>query len=193
MKKKDIENLVGGKNFEEKIRLDDIPEIDLYMDQVIQLFESKLYDMKRNKEDKILTKTMINNYAKAKLLMNINNKKYSKDHLILMSLIYELKGALSINDIKLLLDDIVNKYDNGEDYDLRKLYNDYLNICGEESKFIKERLSERLNNVFKDKEDEILTYEERFLLITTISSMSNMYRKMAEALIDVFFEKGEEI
>lgn len=192
MKKKDIENLVSGENFEEKIKLDDIPEIDLYMDQVIQLFESKLYDMKRNKEDKILTKTMINNYAKAKLLMNINNKKYSKDHLILMSLIYELKGALSINDIKLLLDEIVNKYDNGEDYDLRKLYNAYLSICSEESKFIKERLSERLNNVFKDKEDEVLTYEERFLLITTISSMSNMYRRMAEALIDDFFEKGED-
>ena len=77
----------------EKIQLNEIPEIDLYMDQVIQLFENKLSDSKRNEEDKVLTKTMINNYAKAKLLMSIKNKKYSKEHLILMSLIYELKGS----------------------------------------------------------------------------------------------------
>ncbi len=49
---------------EEQITLEDIPEIDLYMDQVIQLFESNLGSAKRTEEDKVLTKTMINNYSK---------------------------------------------------------------------------------------------------------------------------------
>ena len=121
MNKQDLIKLIEDFNFDKKIELNDIPELDLYMDQVIQLFESELGELKRNKEDKILSKTMINNYAKAKLLMSIKNKKYSKEHLILMSLIYDLKGTLSISDIKLVLDTIVQKFENEEEYDLRGL------------------------------------------------------------------------
>ena len=99
------------------------------MDQVIQLFESKLSNQKRNDEEKILTKTMINNYAKGKLLLPIKNKKYSKEHIILMSLIYNLKGALSINDIKLSLDKIISKSEDGN-YPLRELYSSFFKrVC----------------------------------------------------------------
>ena len=95
-----INEILSKMNFVNGIELNEMPELDLYMDQVIQLFENKLGELKRNDEEKILTKTMINNYAKGKLLLPIKNKKYSKEHLILMSLIYNLKGALSISDIK---------------------------------------------------------------------------------------------
>ena len=105
----DIIEILNNLSLESNIKLEEVPEIDLYMDQVIQLFESKLSNQKRNDEEKILTKTMINNYAKGKLLLPIKNKKYSKEHIILMSLIYNLKGVLSINDIKLCLDQIINK------------------------------------------------------------------------------------
>ncbi len=60
----DINEILNGLILENNIKLDEIPEIDLYMDQVIQLFESKLSAQKRNEDEKILTKTMINNYAK---------------------------------------------------------------------------------------------------------------------------------
>ena len=83
----DINEILNGLILENNIKLDEIPEIDLYMDQVIQLFESKLSAQKRNEDEKILTKTMINNYAKGKLLLPIKNKKYSKEHLIFISLI----------------------------------------------------------------------------------------------------------
>ena len=111
---------------EEQITLEDIPEIDLYMDQVIQLFESNLGSAKRTEEDKVLTKTMINNYSKAKLLMSVNNKKYSKEHLILMSIIYNLKGSLSINDIKSSVSKIVESNESEEKYKLRDVYECYL-------------------------------------------------------------------
>ena len=64
----DINELINDMDFINGIAMDDIPEIDLYMDQVIQLFEGKLSSLKRTEDDKILTKTMINNYAKGKLL-----------------------------------------------------------------------------------------------------------------------------
>ena len=60
----DILEILNSLKLGSNIKLEEIPEIDLYMDQVIQLFESKLSEQKRNDDEKILTKTMINNYAK---------------------------------------------------------------------------------------------------------------------------------
>ena len=123
-----VDEIIKKLALTERVEEKDIPEIDLYMDQVIQIFEQKLSSSKRKENDKVLTKTMINNYAKAKLLMSIKNKKYSKEHLLLMSMIYDLKGSLSISDIKDLFDNIVKKYDEDKEYDLRNLYKLYLNI-----------------------------------------------------------------
>ena len=190
MNKEDVKDIIKKQSKEEKIQLEDIPELDLYMDQVIQLFEKKLSSSKRNEEDKVLTKTMINNYAKAKLLMPIKNKIYSKEHLILMSLIYDFKGALSISDIKLLLDEIVKGYENDEEYNIRELYLDYLNNCSEDNEEIEKYLNEKVEKIFKgsDKED----FKEKFLLVSTMINMSNVYRKIGEKLIDKYFREGEE-
>ena len=58
------------------MRPDDIPNIDLYMDQVTTFMEKELASSKRHEDDKILTKTMINNYAKNNLLPPPVKKKY---------------------------------------------------------------------------------------------------------------------
>ncbi|WP_252238806.1 DUF1836 domain-containing protein [Clostridium sp. VAP51] len=191
---KDILNIMENLNLDKKINLEDIPEIDLYMDQVIQLFENKLSVLKRKEEDKVLTKTMINNYAKAKLLMSIKNKKYSKEHLILMSLIYDLKGVLSINDIKLTLDNIVKKYENNEEYDLRALYKTYLDMNSQDVNEFKEYMNDKEENVknLLSKNNINGDFEEKFLLVGSMISMSNMYRRMGETLIDEYFMGDEK-
>jgi len=186
MKREEILKFVDELDIDNKIQLSDIPDLDLYMDQVIQLFKGKLSNLKRDDDDKVLTKTMINNYAKAKLLMAIKNKKYTKEHLILMSLIYEFKGILSINDIKTILAPIVEKYEKGEEYDLKGVYTKYLEVNKDNSdKFTKFFYSE----VEKIKNEEV-EYEDKFLLIASMISMSNMYRRMGEKLIDELL--GEE-
>ena len=190
MKKEEVKNIINGQLNQEKIHLEDMPEIDLYMDQVIQLFESKLASNKRNEEDKVLTKTMINNYAKAKLLMTIKNKKYSKEHLILMSLIYEFKGALSIGDIKLLLDEIVKGYENDKECNLRELYSDYLANSIEDNREIENYLNKKLEKIADDSKGE--SFEEKFMLISTMINMSNTYRKIGEKLIDKYFGEGDK-
>jgi len=81
------------------IPLESIPTIELYVDQVTTFMEKRLAPNKRYEDDKILTKTMINNYAKAKLFPSPTKKKYSKSHIILLILIYYLKSVLTINDI----------------------------------------------------------------------------------------------
>lgn len=194
MEKEQIISLIEELSLEKNIKLDEIPEIDLYMDQVIQLFESKYNDAKRNEEDKVLTKTMINNYAKGKLLMPIKNKKYSKDHLILMSLIYNLKGALSISDIKSSLNHIVKEFEDGSEYPLRGIYNAYLEQCEEDLESFKKSVYNKDESVKdKVKSDKDKDFEEKFLLLCSMINMSNMYRRMGEKIIDEFLiEKGEK-
>ena len=92
------------------IKLEDIPNIDLYMDQVTTFMDKHLHSVKRFDDDRALTKTMINNYAKNELLPSPEKKKYSKDHLLLLTFIYYYKNVLSISDIKKLLQPITDKY-----------------------------------------------------------------------------------
>lgn len=194
MNETSVDEIIKKLALTERVEEKDIPEIDLYMDQVIQIFEQKLSNSKRKDSDKVLTKTMINNYAKAKLLMSIKNKKYSKEHLLLMSMIYDLKGSLSISDIKDLFDNIVKKYDEDKEYDLRSLYKLYLDINNS-------NYEEFLGNIYKqidcvkgiiDDSEEFNEYEEKFLFICSMVSMSNMYRRVAEAMIDEYFAEGDK-
>jgi hypothetical protein len=177
-----IMQLLDQLGLEANLTLDEIPKIDLYMDQVIQLFENKFADSRRNDEEKVLTKTMINNYAKGKLIFPIKNKKYSREHLILISLIYQLKGALSINDIKVTLDGI-NKKIIKEDIDLEAFYNSYLHLTGKNIEDFKADMERRVTEVQEEIEDHS-PYLEQVLMISSLVHMSNLYRKMAEKLVD---------
>lgn len=181
-----LNQIINELNLEVNITLDDIPNIDLYMDQVIQLFEKKFRETKRNKEEKVLTKTMINNYAKGKLLFPIKNKKYSKEHLLLISMIYQLKGGLSIGDIKTTLDKINQKIVK-EDFHLDKFYNSYLSLCEKNSEKFTENIDESILEVkeeVKQMEDNDSNYLEQVLLIASFINMSNVYRKAAEKIVD---------
>ena len=82
------------------VKPEDIPNIDLYMDQVTTFMDSQLATSKRHEDDKILTKTMINNYAKNDLLPPPEKKKYSKEHVLTLIFIYYFKSILSISDIR---------------------------------------------------------------------------------------------
>ena len=181
-----ISEIIEQLGLESNLTVDEIPNIDLYMDQVIQLFESKFADSKRNDEEKILTKTMINNYAKGKLIFPIKNKKYSKEHLILMSLIYQLKGALSINDIQTTLD-VINKRIVKEDIEIDSFYNSYLNLSQKNVADFNEDINERVKDVNEEvskMEDRNSPYLEQVLMISSLVHMSNLYRKVAEKLVD---------
>ncbi|WP_067727183.1 DUF1836 domain-containing protein [Oceanobacillus damuensis] len=183
---KNENDLIESLNLSNQLTLEDIPNIDLYMDQVIQLFENKFADSKRNDEEKVLTKTMINNYAKGKLFFPIKNKKYSKEHLILISLIYQMKGALSINDVKLTLEELNAKVPDGE-IRLQDLYRSYLDLMDKNNTMFKEDIKEHMIDVNKkvkelNQKDE--AYLEQLLLVSTFSSMSNYYRRAAEKMVD---------
>jgi hypothetical protein len=189
-----INQIIEQLSLEASLTLEEMPQIDLYMDQVIQLFENKFTDTKRNEDDKVLTKTMINNYAKGKLIFPIQNKKYSKEHLILISLIYQLKGALSINDIKATLAGINQKIIK-EEIELESFYNSYLNLTRQNVEDFKDGIDERVRGVKEelgDDKKENSPYLEQVLMISSLVHMSNLYRKVAEKLVDDITVQKEE-
>ena len=182
----DLAQLIEKLELEKNIHLNNIPDIDLYMDQVIQLFEKTFNSSKRNEEDKILTKTMINNYAKGKLFFPVENKKYSREHIIIISLIYQLKGALSIGDIKSILTGI-NEKTVKKDFDLEQFYESYLNLYGKNIESFKVDLKERASDVqaeIAQSEGTDADYLEKVLLTASLVNISNFYRKAAENLVD---------
>lgn len=154
------------------------------MDQVIQLFENKLGYLKRNEEDKILTKTMINNYSKGNLFMDIKNKKYSKNHIILIILIYELKSVISIPDIKVAFNNIVKSYDenSADKIDLENLYKKHLKMISKNDDDIKEEIL----NITKELEN-LNAEEEKLLLLTYLAAKANMYKRLCEKIVDDLF------
>ena len=94
-----------------QIHTADIPGIDLYMDQVTTFLQEKLRGLSRDPEgDKFLTKTMINNYVKNKILIPPVKKKYSREHLMLLIMIYNMKSFLSIGDIQSIVGPVMERY-----------------------------------------------------------------------------------
>lgn len=86
------------------LSLDDIPDVPLYMDQLTTMMDNKLRPtLRRPAADKVLTKTMINNYAKNDLIPPPYKKKYSKDHMYELLSIFYFKNFLSISDIQTLM------------------------------------------------------------------------------------------
>lgn len=98
-----LKQLITHLNGLSGINAQDLPSLDLYMDQVTSFMEEKLAANKRYPDDKILTKTMINNYTKNKLLPPPDRKRYTKDHLLFLIYIYYLKNILQLDDIKSIL------------------------------------------------------------------------------------------
>ena len=98
------------------IKPGDVPGINLYMDQVTTFMDEHLSDSKRHEDDKILTKTMINNYTKNNLLPPPVKKKYSRDHLYILAFIYYLKNLLSISDIQKLINPLTENCFDTEKY-----------------------------------------------------------------------------
>ncbi|MBN2899606.1 MAG: DUF1836 domain-containing protein [Clostridia bacterium] len=86
------------------IPVEDIPKIPLYMDQLLGLFDQYFYNFRRDDDEKIMTKTMVNNYVKAKVIDPPIKKKYGKEQLMMLTIIYQLKNILPINDIKSFFD-----------------------------------------------------------------------------------------
>ena len=109
--------------------IDDIPNIDLYMDQVTTYLNDKFANTKRHEDDKLMTKTMINNYVKSRLLPSPEKKKYTKDHMMVLIMIYFFKNIISINDVNKLITPLLDSYFHNEEIPLENIINTFLTFA----------------------------------------------------------------
>ena len=172
----------------EYIKSDEIPNIDLYMDQVTTFMDGRLRHLARYpEEDKVMTKTMINNYAKNDLLPPPFRKKYSKEHMMLLLFIYYFKGFLSISDIQTLLRPITEKYfQNGKEFDLSELYETVFSMEEGEIEFLKNDLQEKYKiaqSVFNDAPED-REFLQKFAFICLLSYDVYFKKSIIEKIID---------
>ena len=178
------------------IRLDKIPEIDLYMDQVTSFMEDHLQKTKRNPEDKVLTKTMINNYAKNRLLPPPVKKKYSREHILLLLFIYYYKSLLSFNDIEQLFRPITERHFNtSASLSLSDIYEEVFSLEHDQMERLKEDIlakSEASKSTFPDADEEERPYLQLFSFISELAFDVYLKKQMIEDILDQLREEDDD-
>ena len=179
------------KNFAEidYVGYNDIPDIDLYIDQVTSFIDSHLESVKRNADDKTLTKTMINNYTKNNVLPSPNKKKYSKNHILTLIFIYYLKTFLSIKDVKAIMEPVTDKFFNSDDdMAFTDIYKEIVDIELADGKPLTKDVLRKFNlsqKAFQDAPEEDREMLQRFAFICLLAYDIYVKKMMIEELIDL--------
>ena len=186
---KEMMNSIFAKIAElDYIKPDEIPNIALYMDQVTTFMEEHLKNTRRYEEDKVLTKTMINNYAKNNLLPSPEKKRYSKEHLLVLIFIYYFKNILSISDIQTLLGPLTDKYFKSmDDMDLTAIYNEVFSMEKGQIESLQKELLERYEiaqGTFENAPEEDRDFLKLFSFICLLSFDVYVKKMLIEQMID---------
>ncbi|MBQ9774054.1 MAG: DUF1836 domain-containing protein [Clostridia bacterium] len=187
MQQCEIEALVAEAVRDADLRPEEIPSIDLYLDQITCLVAEKHRQGAKHFEERALTKTMINNYSKDGLLSPIKGKKYSKEHILQMLLVYEMKNTLSIGEIKRVLQSIYALPEYSPQL-LERVYLRYLALKDAARPGVVElvRLLMREQDAEGESEEEILS------LILGMTAMSSYLKSAAQILLAAHYPAETE-
>ena len=171
------------------VKSSDIPNIDLYMDQVTTFMDKNLRKNSRHpEEDKVMTKTMINNYAKNDLLPPPIKKKYSKEHVLVLIFIYYYKGILPISDIQALLEPITKNYFTSDlDFNITDIYEEVFGMERNQIESLKKDVMQKYESAmdtFGEAPDDSKEFLRLFSFICLLSFDVYMKKMLIEKLID---------
>ena len=188
--RRDIKDIIDDVFSIQLLDTSEIPRIDLYMEQVTSFFEDQLGEMRRKDEDKILTKTMVNNYTKYEVLPHPEKKKYGREHMIALTYIIMLKKILSIQDIKTFF----NLTEDKDPLLLEPQYNVFRQIMESTYQSTAELLEKELDMMDNTLLENGLQ-DDRARLMTMIGCLcceASAFKLLAERLIDRYEQKQEE-
>ena len=189
MNREELDNIVSDALNEAELESMDIPTIDLYVDQILNLVNERLQDGSERYYDRQLTKTMINNYSKEGLITPVKGKKYDKEQILQMLTVYTLKSTLSINEIKRLLQGMYAT-ENFDDAELTRLYDRHLDI----KNVNREYAVEALNGIIERNSLDISDDLDYISLVCAIAAFSAQMKNIAQAMVAERFplEAAEE-
>lgn len=185
MENMELKKIIHDTLNDHDLEVCEIPDIDLYMDQIISLINLSLEGNKRDPEDKLVTKTMINNYTKEGLLPPAKGKKYTMEHMLRLMIVLSMKNALSLGDIKVVMQNL-SETDNYSVDSLKDSYTSYLLLKQQ----IRESVGNAICNLIDAEHLDSTQKEDLLLLLLGFTSMADEMKRVAEKMIDIYF-KGD--
>lgn len=91
-------------------RWNELPDMDLYMDQVVGLLNEYLEAFRTQDQEKVITSTMINNYVKHGIVHPPIKKKYTRQHVAYLIVVCILKIVYRMDEISQLISVQISKY-----------------------------------------------------------------------------------
>ncbi len=187
-----VERAIDNLRTLNTISPDEFPAMDLYMDQLTTFMDRKLSGLVRKpSKDKVLTKTMINNYAKNHLIQPPVKKKYTKEHMLELLFIFYFKSFLSIGDIQTLLSPLADELD-GNGYNAERLYAQMIQAGKGARGKLKKDLDEKVEKVdraFDDAPEEEREYLKKFSFICQLGYDIYLKKSIIEHMIDDMAEE----
>lgn len=188
MNHEEMKALVSEAVRDADLRAEEIPSIDLYLDQITSLMADKLTEGSERFADRVLTKTMINNYSKDGLISPINGKKYNKEQILQMLLVYSMKNTLSIGEIKRVLQNVYAAPDYSEEM-LQKVWQRFLSIKDLERAEAFDNVNDLLTRLELDPNDDA----DFFTLLLSLSAWSSYLKNIVQALLEARYLDEEDL
>ncbi len=177
-----------------KIGANVYPDMEIYMDQAETFLNRELGIYKKDEKEKVITKTMIGNYVKHNMLPRPVNKKYSEDHLILLTLIFYLKGTFQMEEIEKIVKPLIENYNSefDEKINLKALYKGILAVQEKEQKTLAQSINTMIEECkYQLRETELSDDDmmELFLLIVNLSMKADAQKFLAHKLLQEYILK----
>ena len=187
MNRKELDAVIADALNDSELRCEEIPAIDLYVDQIINLVADKQKEGSPRFLEKQLTKTMINNYSKDGVITPVKGKKYTKEQIIQILTIFSLKGTLSIGEIKRILGGAYS-IEGFDEKSLEAMYARYMQIKDDNREYAKAIIDVMIDGHSLDIEQD----EDFISAILGIVSMSAFLENVAHAMIDARYPEPKE-
>ncbi len=187
MDREELMSVAADAVNESELKSAEIPAISLYVDQILNLVGEKLKDGSERYHDRQLTKTMINNYSKDRVISPVKGKKYTKEQIIQILMVYSLKSTLSIGEIKRVLDGAYATEGFSES-EMTALYDRHLDIKNEGKWFAQSMLGDLIDHNTLDLSND----RDYITAVCALASLSNQLKNIAQAMIDARFPEPEE-
>lgn len=188
----EIKEMINTIKKNDLIPLEDMPEYDLLLSQVVDFFnvEHKISN------DYDFTKNMIQNYIKYGLIITPKNgkkKAYSKEHLIYLSLIRNLKSIIKTNKIGEIFDPVFKDMSTSEDdlVPLEDIYKAFVGLSKDALDLYSNNIDIDFNSISKYLPKNLNENDEKnyavFIAVIDLLVQSSARKRLAEALIDKYF------
>ena len=171
----ELKDLIDSFNSYKPINSQRLPDIELYMDQMISYLNKQYSNLTQKDDSKAITPSMVNNYVKENVIPKPNHKKYNDNHLSSLLMLMCLKSTFSISEIK----DILNFKSEEQ---ISDLYDKFVDMQSQAIKDINESTFSNLDI------DETINADEMRTLILQLAIHSNTQAILAQRLYDLYIK-----